>query len=210
VYSLRVFALTATCSANGVAMVAMDTRSGLIRAVLARLANQQPPGFELRDMIYDEPKQRALAKEVVDEFVGNATNVTEDDDVAALEAIKHIPGIRLTLWPRGLTTGRGLYELLPRLKHPDFEEEHEVRAIHVMKVDDIEDANHIEVRATSVGPTPYMGVELGRSAGATALREVIVGPAPHQDLAHAGVVDLLRHHDLPDVIVESSSTPLRW
>jgi hypothetical protein len=161
---------------------------GFERAVLTQIGAGSPV-FTVRDIEYAEDVQRATVKRIVD---GCLNQMPTNDVEPPLFA---------------LTTASDLLSLGPNYKHPDFEEEQEVRAEHWHGDDS---KVKLWFRQTPYGPTPYVKLPTDITTKETALRHIVVGPAPHQRTALYGVRELLQAHDYFDVTSELSMTPLRY
>jgi hypothetical protein len=96
-----------------------------------------------------------------------------------------------------------LVKIAPLLKHPDFKEEWEWRAIRLCGSDDPSMDYHIK-GAVAV---PHSKVRLDMIPGEFPIDEIIVGPGPHQALAQRGITPLAFKTGVRSV--GSSHTPLR-
>lgn len=93
--------------------------------------------------------------------------------------------------------------IAPTLKHPDFQEESEWRAVKmVVYANDSEMDYHIK-GAMAVS---YYRLRLNASTGEFPIDEITVGPGPHQDLANRGLGSIV---DQARVRIKVSQTPLR-
>lgn len=128
---------------------------------------------------------------------------------------------RLLAEPDGVPSyfvGLATIELLATIKHPSFVAEREWRVIA-----NSERRYKVKTRPTSRGLVPYMDFLVNARltmppgsetpiCGDSTVREIVVGPAPDQDLQVAAVHDLLarRRPWFPrDVVVTASTVPFR-
>jgi hypothetical protein len=95
-----------------------------------------------------------------------------------------------------------LMTLVDKFKNKKFEQEEEVRAVHIGLPHCLP-----QIRNSNLGPTPYVPLNIGQRA-ASAIRSVTVGPTSHSGEAVIGVTDLLRANSLtPNV--KPSEIPFR-
>ncbi len=92
--------------------------------------------------------------------------------------------------------------IAPTLKHPDFREEAEWRAVKVVYANDPGRDYHIK-GAVAV---PHCNLRLNASPGEFPIDEITVGPGPHQDLAYRGLGSIANQ---ARVRIKVSQTPLR-
>lgn len=144
------------------------------------------PVFVLRDILYNDSDQLPRINAMIDASL---------DDPAYTQDINK--------WLINLM--QELMTLIPLLKHPAFEEEHETRAEHWYVPGET-----LEFRSTQLGPTPFVSLPFGNSPETTALKEVWVGPTLHNQEARQGVEDLLETHGFQNVPVYNSEIPFRW
>ncbi|HXW80136.1 MAG TPA: DUF2971 domain-containing protein [Acidimicrobiales bacterium] len=175
---------------------------GFDRQALQVRGGQQPTGYWLREMVYDETEQRDLVAGILDHHVEGAP---QELQVAPTRDMDLVSMARLAqAWSFGV--GADLYQLANQFKHRGFQEEREVRAVHQVVP---QSPTTIHVRGTAHGPVPYVCIDIGKAADTT-VREVWVGPTPHQTEAADAVRDLLRFHGLSAVEVNQSPLPFRW
>ena len=172
--------------------------------MLRAIGSKTPPGFILRDMLYSREEQLAEIKRTVDDLLPLFGLPNNEPGMAVLPCgtFYQVPG----LW--AVIAGTDFYELVSRLKHEAFTDEREVRAIY--RVGPNEDAAGVELRETTLGPTPYVQLDIGDSPETTAIREIVIGPTPHEEEARDGVLDLLQRWGLSQVRVRHSKIPFRW
>jgi len=92
--------------------------------------------------------------------------------------------------------------LAPILKHPDFREEAEWRAVKVVSFGDPGMGYHIKGAVT----VPHFNLRLDATLGDFPIDQIVVGPGPHQALASRGLASLV---DRAHVRIDISETPLR-
>jgi hypothetical protein len=176
---------------------------GFDRKGLEAIGGKTPPGYILRDMLYSKEEQSAPIKQSVDGLLSLFGLPNNEPGLAILPRGSYqVPG----LW--AVIAGTDLYELVSRLKHEAFRDEREVRAIY--RVGPNEEAKGVELRETTLGPTPYVEIDVGDTPETTAIREIVIGPTPHKEEARDGVLDLLNKWGLANVTVRNSKIPFRW
>ena len=177
---------------------------GFDRVILHQLGSSTPAaGFFLRDMLYAQDVQQSKVTAIVDQFIANAPPQVHGAPHGTVDPMDAVHAIM----PWAFAYADDLYQLEYEFKHPAFQEEHEVRAIHQFLSNS---TTEIKVRPSSLGLAPYACLDIGNNPTTTAIREIFVGPAPHQDEACRAVSDLLRWHGLPGVEVRPSTIPFRW
>jgi hypothetical protein len=92
--------------------------------------------------------------------------------------------------------------IAPNLKHPDFQEEAEFRAVRVVRPGDAAMDYHIKGAAA----VPHYKLRLDAAPGDFPIDEITVGPGPHQDLARRGLDSIVNK---ARVRIKVSQTPLR-
>lgn len=97
-----------------------------------------------------------------------------------------------------------LFTVAPVNKHFSFEEEQEWRVVSPPLPEEF----GFELRPGRFTPVPYVTLPLLTTDGVSAIREVIVGPTPHRDLAIMAAATLLRREGI-DVPIKSSQTTFR-
>lgn len=93
-------------------------------------------------------------------------------------------------------------KIAPTLKHPDFREESEWRAVKEVFGDDPGKDYHIR----GAMAVPHFNLRLDANPGEFPIDEITVGPGPHQDLAYRGLASLANQ---ARVRIKVSQTPLR-
>jgi hypothetical protein len=146
--------------------------------------------FQLKPCIYDPEEQRRIIDGIVRPIIADRDSIT--DEQSLMGAANDLQ-FRLA---------RELAVVAPVLKHPDFKEEKEWRAFGIVHPDDPHMSYHI--RGAVI--VPHCNLELKAGASPTPLREIKVGPHPHQSLAVQGLKILTRHSQIG---VTASSTPFR-
>jgi hypothetical protein len=96
-------------------------------------------------------------------------------------------------------------------KHPAFGEEAEVRIHASRKFNDGKPPADLKFRETALGITPYVAIPicLPGADAISVVREVIIGPQPHQREVQRAVGQFLGAGGLTDVEVRLSQVPLR-
>jgi hypothetical protein len=97
-----------------------------------------------------------------------------------------------------------ILSIAPLVKHPSFEEENEWRLVTPLL-----DERGMEFREGLFTPVPYIAVPL-RADGESAIREVVVGPSRHRELAIMATAAFLRSRDLVADVRASASTYRDW
>jgi len=149
--------------------------------------------FTFMDLDYDDDSLKSEVYSVLDQV----------RDVSVLLPSGREPD-QTHVTPQLSLAASELMQKMPRFKHHAFHEEREVRALHWQV-----NTDQIELRASDMGPTPYISFVVG-SDDQSPIRDVIVGPTLHPDEARDGVDDLLARHKLSHVKARSSEIPLRW
>lgn len=99
-----------------------------------------------------------------------------------------------------------LLAIAPVNKHVSFEEEAEWRIFSPPLPEEFE----WQFRPGRFTPVPYVLLPLQRQDGETAVREVVVGPTPHRDLAIMAIAALLRKESLLVPVNASQTTFREW
>jgi len=158
---------------------------------LASLMN--PEHSYLAPCIYEDDKQRAVARALLDEAA--------DQNLA--RARVGTPHLHL---PTGGSLRAYLLRFAPLLKHRKFADEHEWRIItkplmcHLPRFD---------FRSGGSMITPYYRFPLADEQNTFRVSRVVVSPTPHTGEAHASVKSLLVRFNFRDAEVSSSEVPYR-
>jgi len=158
-------------------------------------------GLLLRRVTYDPAKQQELTREVL-AFMASGlaalnAGATDYGPVAAL-----------------IEAGGTLAEAAFCFKHPGFKEEQEWRLVLPVLKGQHPGDSEVQFRETEVGLMPYVEVRPnGHQPGIDALlaiREVVLGPTRHPDLAEVAARRLLESSGYGDsVVMRRSKIPLR-
>jgi len=162
----------------------------------ALLAKAREQGFALVRCEYDEEKQRALVRRLVEESLSQDFNM--------------VPGYEDPERPRTfvvLKTGgdftENLAKLAPLIKNRAFQEEKEWRLVSTRGITN----ERLSFRPGRSMLTPYFRFLLG-SEVSNYLRSIVVGPTPHLELAEMATKSLMSQWP-SRVKVESSKAPYR-
>jgi Protein of unknown function (DUF2971) len=153
-------------------------------------------GLRLVPCIYKPPEHNQLVSELVNETVESFR-----EDLERSVPLKH------ALRSRPLEYRNRLFSLAPIIKHDTFAEEGEWRAVSNPTA-----RNHPNVayRAGTSMLTPYLVIKLADNHRSLPIREIVVGPTPHMDLASDSVVHFLLSSGVEEgLAVYNSRIPFR-
>jgi hypothetical protein len=148
-------------------------------------------GFSLLPCEYDPAFQGELMRSIVCSALCTIGGVPEEGSLDALVCRARDKLIQL------------LVDMASRLKHPDFREEYEWRAIKVVNSDD----PGMSYRIQGSIATPHFVISLDRVPGEFPIEDIMVGPNPHQALAVNGLTRIVFKAGVRSVT--TSQTPLR-
>lgn len=100
----------------------------------------------------------------------------------------------------------GLVTLGPVMKHPSFEEEGEWRVVSSVLPEDFP----FDYRVGRFTPIPYALFPIRTLNHESAIKEIVVGPTPHRDLAIMAAASLLRKHGITADVRASGTTFREW
>jgi Protein of unknown function (DUF2971) len=171
----------------------------------SRMLNQIASSVQFWQVIYDIEEQKHLVEAVI------------APTVVALDALEdeHGKDVAVAAVPSCLQRASALLaEFAFCFKHHSFREEAEWRIVHVRSRLNEEEQLPVECRATATGFVPYVELALpgaGPFTGKLPIKEVVVGPTAHPELAEQAVGKLLKRHDYDSfwTTVRRSSIPLR-
>lgn len=154
-------------------------------------------GFQLKKCHYDEVLQStvvsAILGEILDsvlkELEGTADRSSRLQHIANQKARESIPPI---------------ISLVAIFKHPSFKEENEWRL--VSEETTLSDPN-VQYREGKSMVLPYLQFGLAGDDGKLGIKEIIVGPTPHQELSKQSVLHLLSSNGIESCEVKISGTP---
>lgn len=158
-------------------------------------------GFALRRCIYKEKEQEDQIRPVIGPMVEWLASLPKSEGALSTSQLLKIGEMIAKL--RSSIPDR-IAAVAPMLKHSDFEEEAEWRAIKVETFGTVEPEMGYHLR----GPVaiPHYTLRLDAVPGEFPITEITVGPGPHQDLARRGLDVLLRD---ARVRISVSQTSLR-
>lgn len=148
-------------------------------------------GFSLLPCEYNLPFQAELVRSIVCSALCTIGTVPEESGLDA--QIDRTQNKLIEL----------LMVMASRLKHPDFSEEHEWRAMKCVNSDDMSMSYHIQGSIA----IPHCVVSLEKVPGEFPIEDILVGPNPHQALAVNGLSRLVFKAGVKSVT--TSQTPLR-
>ncbi len=166
----------------------------------------------LQKLISSEQNYQKLFKEEIDKVL----ETLGFDDLTALAAfdadkideIPEISKIREINLKRYVQFGKELILIckdLYRLKHPAFEDEKEFRLIRLANGD----KTRLKFYPKNNIFVPYIPVDMIVSGTHLPIKEIIVGPMPHQDIAVEGLIGFLESKGQGDIVVKASKIPYR-
>jgi hypothetical protein len=172
----------------------------------AMLHFHQQEGIHLRRVVYEAAEQRRLVEGVLHPVLeGLESRESSSGGDTALQVV-----------PRCLQLARAHFaEFAFCFKHPAFREEDEWRLIQVQSRLDGHPQSTVHLRPAETGLVPYVEYELpdraGVFTGRLPIKEIVVGPAAHRELAKRAVWMLLEINDYPwtHTPVTASEIPLR-
>lgn len=152
-------------------------------------------GFGLVPCVYDPSEQYQLVTELINETL-SAFRV----DLANSVPIKH------ALRSRSNEYMNRMFTLAPIIKHSTFSEESEWRAVSFPTSSNHPQVTYREGRSML---TPYFVLNLAVGGANLPIREVVVGPTPHMNLASSSVSSILSANKITGGSVMPSSIPYR-
>ena len=176
------------CPAEGGYAIAFKTRE-----LIAQLNAQK---FTLDQCDYDRTSQEQKICDVVTEILdGPARSANQDSlDGMGLAGLVNFAAGELI---------KRLLPIAPYVKHPDFHEEHEWRAVRLVDPKDSSMKYHL---CGSI-VVPHSIIKLNAVPGDSPIDKLIVGPNAHQDLASEGLRRMASNYGVKSI--ELSTTPLR-
>jgi hypothetical protein len=148
-------------------------------------------GFKLLKCEYDPPLQCELVRSFVCSALSTIRVIPQEGSLDALISQAQEKLIEL------------LIVIAPRLKHPDFREEREWRAMKLVKSDDLSMSYRIQGSIA----IPHCVISLDKVRGEFPIEDIMVGPNPHQALAVNGLTRIVFKAGVRSVT--TSQTPLR-
>lgn len=152
-------------------------------------------GLRLVPCVYQPTEHNQLVSELVREML-NALR----DDLTRAVPLKH------SLHERSIQYMHRLFLLAPIIKHNTFSEEGEWRAVSTPMA--YNDANVAYRPGTSM-LVPYLIVKLADEPNNLPIREIVVGPTPHPELASDSVAGFLMSRGIAGFNVNASRIPFR-
>ena len=153
-------------------------------------------GCQLAKCVYDPEEQRRLVWEAVESFLAL---LPHDEIPGGGEALDHFAD----LWGPGLF--HRVAQVAPLIKHYSFSEEKEWRIIWT----DTESDLALQFRPARSMFVPYVSVPIVGVDGRFPTFDVVVGPMPHQQLAHDSLTGYLMSKELNWGLLSTSCTPYR-
>jgi hypothetical protein len=89
-------------------------------------------------------------------------------------------------------------------KHPSFAEEHEWRLVQIPEAPEVANTG-VQVRDTGRWLVPYRTIPLTQADSTLALRQIVIGPSPHPELAAAAAEVLVKEGRVPSA---SEASPM--
>lgn len=171
-----------------------DTTSGFAIGFSGKLLSETAAteNFYLAPCLYDQSKQRALIRALVEEVLE--------------ENIAGTPWNNEDHIPRSGNLGAYLHRYAPILKNPAFKDEREWRVISRPLSCKLE---RFDFRPGNSMLIPYYRFPLAKESISFEAHEIVIGPTPHPTQAKHSVCSFLVGQDLRNVSVNNSAVPYR-